>query len=115
MFGSGGIGDSADTHGLLCSSHFRWCIIANALKGDSQMAVEWAMRERGWPERVRNSAAIKPERTTGSRARVPESIDWKDVFCSEAHSRPDRSPDSALRWQPNRIGRKSRSGCAMDA
>jgi len=30
-----------------------------------------------------NGAAITPERTTGSRARVPESIDWKMRFAAK--------------------------------
>ena len=45
------------------------------LKDDSQMAMSRPFGSEAGQNRDGNSAAITPERTTGSRARVPESID----------------------------------------
>jgi hypothetical protein len=81
------------------------------------MANESAMRERGWPEPRRQQYHNHAGENHRIGARDLESIDWKMRFDAKltAGQAAGRSPDSALRGQSNSVGRKSRSGCAIDA
>jgi hypothetical protein len=54
-----------------------------------------------------NRVAITPERTTGLRGLVPESIDWKMRVAAKLNSKPRPRPNSAGRRPSNSINCKS--------